>query len=467
MSSLQFLRLARRLRATSAAPCLLMVASGAIAQTAPTAPRSFVEERRQQDCEGALREQQERNVDQRLPAQTKSEDKRLPTDEAPCFRIDRLPFTGEASEQCQWALSAANGPQGDDTPIGLQGGQCQTGRERPGGEVQPEDGATGRLQAGATVAWDNPLSLNDLLYVSLNHDAFNHPGAGTNGQTVHYSVPYGDWLLGATASQGKYRQSVQGLSQHYVYAGETSNAEVRLSRLLYRDASRKTTASVRAFRRASSNSVDDTEIDVQRRVVGGWEASLNHKEFIGAATLEGTLTYRRGTHAFGALAAPEDAFGEGTSYFHLTTAEVNANVPFTLGGQKLRYGGLWRAQWNGTQLTPQDRFAIGGRYTVRGFDGESSLLGDRGWLLRNDLGWALGQTGAELYLGLDYGHVGGRSTAQGLGNHLAGGVVGVRGALPGALKGLNYDLFVGAPISKPEGYRTAKVTGGFNLNFSF
>ncbi|CAN5903472.1 ShlB/FhaC/HecB family hemolysin secretion/activation protein [soil metagenome] len=575
------------LQAIALACLLLSMSIGVQAQISPTAPRPFVEEQRQQERERALREQQERTVDERLPAQAKTEDRRLPTHESPCFRIDRMLLTGEAAEQFQWALDSAAGPSHDDSPIGrclgtqgvntvlarmqqaliargwittrvlaapqdlstgtltltLVPGRISALRFSDGStartsllaaiparagdllnlrdieqglenlkrlptaeadiQIEPSKApnakpgesdlvvtysqkmplrvtlslddsgtdATGQLQTGATIAWDNPLGLNDLFYVSLNHDAFNHQGSGTSGQTVHYSVPYGYWLLGATASQGKYHQSVQGLSQSYVYAGETSNAEVRLSRLLYRDASRKTTASLRAFRRASSNSVDDTEIDVQRRVVGGWEASLSHKEFIGAATLEGTLAYRRGTHAFGALPAPEDAFDEGTSYFHLTTAEVNANVPFTLGEQKLRYGGLWRAQWNGTQLTPQDRFAIGGRYTVRGFDGENSLMGDRGWLLRNDLGWSLGQTGAELYLGLDYGHVGGRSTAQGLGNHLAGGVVGVRGALPGALpgalKGLNCDSFVGAPLSKPEGYRTAKVTGGFNLNFSF
>jgi hemolysin activation/secretion protein len=35
------------------------------------------------------------------------------------------------------------------------------------------------------------------------------------------------------------------------------------------------------------------------------------------------------------------------------------------------------------------------------------------------------------------------------------------------VRGLNYDLFVATPIAKPEGYRTARVTGGVNLNFSF
>ena len=103
---------------------------------------------------------------------------------------------------------------------------------------------------------------------------------------------------------------------------------------------------------------------------------------------------------------------------------------------------------------------------MRGFDGESSLMAERGWLVRNDIGWALGQTGAELYVGIDHGEVGGASAQYLLGKRLTGGVIGLRGALP-LPKGLSYDVFVGAPIKKPEGYRTAKTTAGFNLNFTF
>ncbi|MCR6480416.1 ShlB/FhaC/HecB family hemolysin secretion/activation protein [Variovorax sp. ZS18.2.2] len=327
--------------------------------------------------------------------------------------------------------------------------------------------ATGKYQAGATVSADNLFGLNDLLYINANHSIDGHflgnQRRGTEGQTAHYSLPWGYWLLGFTASNNQYHQTVAGLNQDYIYAGKTNNAEIKLSRLIYRDQHRKTTLAIRAFRRESRNVIDDTEIENQHRVVGGWEASLSHKEFIGEATLDGTFAFRQGTGAFGAKRAPEEAFDEGTSRFRLMMADVSLNAPFKLGEQKFRYAGQWRAQWNQTQLTPQDRFGIGGRYTVRGFDGETSLLGERGWLLRNDIGWAVGQSGAEVYVGIDYGHVGGKSVALLQGNHLAGGVVGVRGAW----KGLSYDVFVGAPISKPEGYQTAKVTTGFNLNFSF
>lgn len=100
---------------------------------------------------------------------------------------------------------------------------------------------------------------------------------------------------------------------------------------------------------------------------------------------------------------------------------------------------------------------------MRGFDGELSLSAERGWLIRNDIGWQLDASGTQAYLGIDYGSVGGPSADQLLGKRLAGSVVGLRGRI----KGLSYDLFAGAPLSKPIGFRTARVTSGFNLNYSF
>jgi hemolysin activation/secretion protein len=324
---------------------------------------------------------------------------------------------------------------------------------------------TGKFQSGITVSYDNWLTLNDLFYVTFTHDLGGGQARprGTQAQTVHYSIPYGYWTLAATVSDSRYHQTVAGATQDFDYSGTSQNAEVKLSRLIYRDASRKTTFAVRAFQRKSNNFIDDTEVQVQRRVVGGWEGSASHREFLGQATVDANMAYKRGTGAFGSLAAPEEAFGEGTSRFALITADINLNVPFKVGEQTVKYNSLWRMQSNRTPLTPQDRFAIGGRYTVRGFDGESSLSLDRGWLLRNDLAAPLGQSGQEVYAGLDYGRVAGRSSADLVGTQLAGAVLGVRGRF----KNLQYDVFVGTPVLKPEGFRTASTTAGFTLNINF
>lgn len=325
--------------------------------------------------------------------------------------------------------------------------------------------ATGKYLGGVTLSYDHALTLNDLFYVSVNRDlGGGDPGRrGTQGHAAHYSLPFGYWLLGVTSSSNRYYQSVAGANQTYRYSGTSQNSDIKLSRLIYRDALRKTTLSLRGWSRSSKNFIDDTEVEVQRRRMAGWELGASHREFIGAATLDLNLNYRRGTGAMNALPAPEEAFGEGSARPKIITSDARVNAPFALGGQRLRYTGAWRAQWNRTPLVPQDRLAIGGRHSVRGFDGESVLAAERGWLIRNDLGLMFGNSGQEFYLGLDHGEVGGRSADLLVGRRLTGAVFGLRGGN----KGLAYDIFIGQPINTPQGFKTASRVAGFNLNWSF
>lgn len=322
--------------------------------------------------------------------------------------------------------------------------------------------STGKLQAGGTVSIDNGLGWNDLFYVNVGHGVFNGDGNSTNSWTAHFDVPRGHWLLGATAGSYDYRQTVAGAYESYAYSGTSDNAELRVARGIFRNSTARTGAYGRAWWRQSDNFIDDTEVLVQRRRTAGWEVGLTHRQFVGRTTLDAGVAYRRGTGAFNALPAPEEAFGEGTSRLKLMTADLRLTVPFQVAQQQLRYTGSWRAQWNRTPLVPQDRFAIGGRYTVRGFDGEVSLSGERGWLLRNDIALSLGGR-REAYVGVDYGHVSGPSAQWQLGDYLAGAVLGLRGAAGHA----SWELFVGAPVREPDGFPSAYTTTGFNLGWSY
>ncbi|HEU4459698.1 MAG TPA: ShlB/FhaC/HecB family hemolysin secretion/activation protein, partial [Methylibium sp.] len=326
--------------------------------------------------------------------------------------------------------------------------------------------ATGRQQASVTFSGDHWARLNDLFYASISRGLGGdgrRGGRGSDSQALHYSLPWGYALLAFDASAARYRQTVAGATQDYVYAGSSRNAGAKLSWLVHRDASSKSSVFVRGWTRSSNNSIDDTEVEVQRRRTAGWEAGVTQRRYLGDATLEAALAHRRGTGAFGALPAPEEAFGEGSSRPRITTADAQFDQPFTLGDQRLRYRGALRAQWHHTPLVPQDRFSIGNRYTVRGFDGETTLAAERGWFVRNELGWAFADLGLETYAGLDHGRVGGASAANLPGTQLTGAVLGLRGSAWRT----SADLFVGAPIRKPDGFRTAGATAGFNLQWSY
>jgi hemolysin activation/secretion protein len=324
--------------------------------------------------------------------------------------------------------------------------------------------STGRQQAAFTLSLDHWWTLNDLLYVSVSEALVGDRVArGNRSNTLHYSLPFREWLVALTHSDGEYRQTISGLNGPIVYSGSHSNDAVTISRVLYRDGLRKTTGSLRLWTRESRNFIDDAEQVQQHRRTAGWEVSLAHREQIGASSLDATLSWRRGTGAAGSLRAPEESYGEGSSRMQILRVDALLSHPFRLASHALRYSAGLRAQWHGTPLTPQDRFAIGSRYTVRGFDGESLLIGDSGWLLRQDLGWSLSAVNSELYVGIDTGRVGGRSAELLTGRQLTGAVMGIRGGVAG----FGWDVFIGRPLQKPDGFQTASVTTGFFLSASF
>lgn len=334
---------------------------------------------------------------------------------------------------------------------------------------------TGKYQGSVTLSVDNPLFRSDLFYFTYGHDLADKTkitdrfgktvDSGTDNYALHYSIPFKNWLVSFNASQYHYDQAVAGSTQVYNYNGESRTQDLALTRLLYRNAKRKTSFTLKGWHRTSKSFIDDAEITVQRRQVSGWQFNLDHREYIQSAVLDLSLGYKRGTGAFDALAAPEEAFNEGTSRMKVWLLDTNLSIPFHVAQQNLTYSSALRAQYNQTPLTAQDRMSIGGRYTVRGFDGNSTLMADRGFYWRNDLAWSY-RPSHQIYLAVDGGHVGGQSAQHLVGRTLIGSALGLRGQFK--LGGqFYYDLFAGTPIQKPTHFKTDKTTYGFSLNYSF
>ncbi|EEC7247453.1 ShlB/FhaC/HecB family hemolysin secretion/activation protein [Escherichia coli] len=323
--------------------------------------------------------------------------------------------------------------------------------------------STGRYLGGITFSLDNPFSLSDLLYVSATHNFPHYGDKGSKNYTAHYSVPFGYWQFSVTASDYDYHQTVAGAVEDYQYSGESQNLGMQLSRVLHRNGTQKTVLTYDVQARRSRNYINDTEIQVQRRQTAAWRLGLQHRHYISQATLDAGVNWQRGTRWFGAQPAPEEIFGEATALSKILQMNASFNLPFTLAEQPFSYSFRYQRQLSNTPLPPQEQFAIGNRWTVRGFDGERTLNASNGWYIRNDLAWRTPLPEQALYLGMDYGEVGGAGSEYLVGRHLAGGVVGLRGRLLST----DYDVFIGRPFSKPAGFMTSDVTAGFNLFLNF
>lgn len=382
--------------------------------------------------------------------------KRLPTAEAD---LQIVPVEGEPNQSdvvVQWRQRLL--------PYRVSVGMDNSGSE-----------ATGKYQGNITFSADNPFGLSDMFYVNYGRSIGGTPDeesfdghrkeGGSNNYAVHYSAPFGKWTWAFNHNGYRYHQAVSGLSEVYDYNGKSYNTDFGFNRLLYRDAKRKTYLSVKLWTRETKSYIDDAELTVQRRKTAGWLAELSHKEYIGRSTADFKLKYKRGTGMKDALRAPEEAFGEGTSRMKIWTASADVNTPFQIGKQLFAYDTSVHAQWNKTPLTSQDKLAIGGHHTVRGFDGKMSLSAERGWYWRNDLSWQF-KPGHQLYLGADVGHVSGQSAKWLLGQTLAGTAIGIRGQIK--LGGnLHYDIFTGRALKKPEFFQSRKWASGFQVGYTF
>ncbi|CAM2170442.1 Outer membrane transporter CdiB-2 [Paraburkholderia sacchari] len=326
--------------------------------------------------------------------------------------------------------------------------------------------ATGKWQGNISLGLNNPLGLNDILNLGANQDlSFGNKALGSHGFNGSYSVPWGYWTATLSGNTNTYYQDIAGVNQTFVSSGNQQNAALRIARVISRSQNDVLGGYVQLSKRFGASFINDTTIPTQARNNTFLELGATDRHYFGAAQFDGTLAYRQGIGGFGATADP---YPDGPTYrYHMAVLDANLSVPLTLANQIFRYVGTVHGQFTNDTLFYIDDLTIGSRYTVRGFDGETMLAAERGFYWRNELQWPVFQTGQVLYAGIDYGRVFGPNTAVLAGTQLAGAVIGIRGGVPAKYVGVSYDLFVGTPIYKPEGFPTARWTVGFQMTAAF
>ena len=363
---------------------------------------------------------------------------------------------------------------------------------------------TGKWESSISTSWYNPLGLNDVLSYTYGKDIEKDDARlGSSNYYLSYSIPYGWYTFTASLYRNHFRQTVATL-QPYLSSGVTEGNTIGIERVLRRNQTSKTSIQAQALRKERHNYIDDEEIGVQQQKTTAVEVGLKHRQYAGNTQADLYGYYRKGVGGWGAEKQSwEDGITNGTPRYSLWGFQMSLKVPvgkgmysFRLVGQyapmklssseQLSIGGRYTVRgFDGEQslsgergaymqhefsyplhqgtpmkLSSSEQLSIGGRYTVRGFDGEQSLSGERGAYMQHEFSYPLHQGTWTPYLGLDAGVVGGPSTEYEVGKVLVGAVLGVRAALSPRVQ---VDLHVGTPLYKPDGFRTGKTTVGFSM----
>ena len=324
--------------------------------------------------------------------------------------------------------------------------------------------STGRYQAGLALYLDNPTSLNDLFYISASHDLQDSHTKGNKSTSLNYTVPFGYWSFNVYASENKYHQALVGDYSNYQYRGNNKVVIGKVSRVVHRGAQQKTTFSTQVIKRDAHYHIGDTEMELQRLDLTNLRFDLAHRHYLRNSVVDADLSFQRNVRWFGSKETASSKYGEASDISRIVTLDLQAQVPFELAGLAMSWQPRYYQQYSPDQLITQDQFNIGNRWTVRGFNGENTLMGDRGWYFSNTINIDMPQSwNNQLYVGVDYGRVSHINQEWVTGKSISGGTIGFRGMKWKT----GYDVFAGAPISKPKGLVTDHLTLGFTLQWMY
>ena len=322
---------------------------------------------------------------------------------------------------------------------------------------------TGKEQGGLTLAIDQPFGINDLLSIGYTHSLGRFdPKKGTRGHNLNYSAPWGNWTFGLSSMAYGYRETVFGSLQSFAYTGTSNTTAVSATRLVHRDAHSRTSLQVSVATRNEHSYIDGVQIQTQHRRATSVELALIQRRYVGHSQFDWRLAYRWGVPWLDGAWRPS-VMGGPTDRYGFATLDASLSTPVPMFSTPWVWLSELHAQATGDHLYAEDDITIGGRYTVRGYDGNTVLAGRHGAYWRNTLRLPLRRTGAQLYGGVDVGRVGGGVTGDYASHSLSGIVVGLRGSR----FGLSWDLFAGWPLQAPHGFPVRRPTAGMQWIYAY
>ena len=329
--------------------------------------------------------------------------------------------------------------------------------------------STGVYQGSFTSSFDQVFRANDTFTMSLSGDLSGSGSIkGTRAASLNYVIPHGKDTFSLSFSKSRYHQTIQSNPYNFTYSGKSTTMKAKWNHVWSRTQREKRAFDISISTRHNHRFINDMEIPVQALRTTSMEFGVSNRKYIGNATLYSRLGFQWGIGALGAQ--PEHkasvAMGGPTSRYHMWLVDVDYRKPFIMGHRPASFTSSFHGQWvqGGKRVYSVDTINIGNRYSIYGFDGEYTLMGDSGWYVRNEVSSVIPRLNTEVYLGLDVGAVYGKSTESLVGKTIAGTALGVRGNYA---SGLLFDAFVSTPLYKPQGYHTKKFYSGFTVGYRF
>ncbi len=271
---------------------------------------------------------------------------------------------------------------------------------------------TGEQRGKLTVNIDDLLSFND----NVSFDYTKSMNSDTDKKynrsyTMFFSLPVGYWTFSSVYSRSEYMQYISGLSRDFKSSGDDTSMIFSIERMIGRYKYNRFKGKSSLTLKNKESFIEDAKIETTSRKLSIFKAGLDYSTYLFGGYFSGTANYHRGLKYFDAYKDGDDLTGDTPrAQFDKYDMSILWNKTFTIFGQYFGYLLNSYGQYGMDTLYSSEKISIGDMNSVRGFR-DSSITGDRGFYIRNDLSvfdfssiWSC-LKGLKFFTGYDYGYI--------------------------------------------------------------
>ncbi|MCB8565775.1 ShlB/FhaC/HecB family hemolysin secretion/activation protein [Fusobacterium ulcerans] len=263
--------------------------------------------------------------------------------------------------------------------------------------------STGKDRIKFSLIFDDILGINDSFASTYQRKLGNNRKYKDNENfSFYYRVPIKYWEFSISKDQSEYLSTIESFAHTYEITGVSKNINYSARRIIKRNSDGKTSVGVTLTNKETKNYFDGIKLITSSRKLSILKADISHNRRLYNGVFYGSLTYHEGIKKFGAERDENKGDYSPRAQFQKYTADLSWYKPFMIKEQRFSYRVSFSGQYSDDILYSSEKLGIGDDTTVRGFK-ENSIMGDKGFYLRNEIGCSY--KFLEPFIAYDYGRV--------------------------------------------------------------
>lgn len=319
---------------------------------------------------------------------------------------------------------------------------------------------TGKNQISTNFVYENLLNINDIVNLNLNStNNILKDNNKTLSSMFSYSFPIERFLFNVDLSHSNYKQlNKDEFGSSFQSDGMTNSILTGVNYKLFHTINHSLEIISTFEKKKNENYLNDVRLELQSYELDEFGVGFKH------SYLEDSYNYYSKIMAYKSFNGSSASFAKQDIDYSKYVLDLNFTKTFDTQNQ-LKFNTNLRGQYSNKYLFGTEEIAMGGVYSVRGFN-QSGLSGNSGFYDRNELSvrYLIDENIIiSPYIGVDFGHV--INDENNIYGNIVGGAIGCRFTL---FRDLNVDIFYSLPLkdSKFTKDKSENFTG-LNISYNF